>query len=233
MREDLNRLLMSRQRLEERASADPELGSRLRDLRRWQANRLARTYCDLREQARFIPALDFFLNDLYGPGDFTRRDADLKRALTRLQRALPAALLELLRMALQLQVLTMDLDEQTAAALGTGAIDEESYAAAYRQVGRADERRQQIDLIVQIGKDLGNIVAQSWIGIALRAAHVPAHLAGFGALQGFLERGFQAFDQMGDPRELLAIIDERETKLMNTLCCGDSSLLPPARSSAQ
>jgi hypothetical protein len=226
--EELNGLLERKQRLEDRAAADPKLNTRLQELRRWQANRLSQTYSDLPRQSRFIPALDFFLTDLYGPHDFTRRDADLKRALTRLQRALPGPLLELLGAAIELQVLTLDLDEQMASALATGSIDADSYAAAYRNVGRAVDRRRQIDLIVRMGKDLGKIVEQSWNRIALRAAHIPARLGGFGALQGFLERGFQAFDRLGDPAELLAIINERETRLMKALLGGDSSLLPPS-----
>jgi hypothetical protein len=224
--EDLIQLLARKQLLEDRAAADPELNTRLQELRRWQANRLSQTYSDLPRGSRFIPALDFFLTDLYGPNDFARRDADLKRALTRLKRALPGTLLEVLRAAIELLVLTLELDEQMASALATGGIDANSYASAYRNVGRADDRRRQIDLIVRMGEDLGKIVGQNWIRIALRAAHVPARMGGFGALQGFLERGFRAFDRMGDPAELLTIINERETRLMNALLGGDSSLLP-------
>lgn len=222
---ELNRLLAQKESLESRAVADVTLRRRVDAVRHWQAQRLERTYGGLRHESRFTAALDFFLTDLYGPGDFTRRDADLKRALTRLQRALPARLIEVLCMALELQVLTLELDQQLAAALDTGELDADSYAAAYRKTGRENDRRRQVDLIVRIGAELGQLVQQPWIGLALRAAHVPARIGGFGVLQGFLERGFAAFRRMGDPQALLELIRERETALMQSLLLGESALL--------
>jgi hypothetical protein len=141
----------------------------------------------------------------------------------KLQRALPARLLELLGRALELQVLTVELDQQLAAALPSTHIDTDSYAAAYRCVGRVEDRRHQIDLIVRIGHELGSIVQHRWIGLALRTAHRAAQLAGFGTLQQFLERGFEAFVRMGDAEELFGIIRQRETALMTSLLGRDST----------
>jgi hypothetical protein len=224
-RDKLNRLLAHKQSLERLITTDVTLERRINAVRLWQAQRLERTYGDLRLQSRFVAALDFFSTDLYGPGDFTRRDADLKRAAARLQRALPTALMGLLCMALELQVLTLELDQQLARAVGSHDIDADSYATAYRKVGRSRERQRQIDLILHIGEALGRLVKQHWIGVALRTAHVPSQIAGFGVLQGFLERGFDAFRQLGDPKELLDVIRERESALMTSLLRGDSALL--------
>ena len=47
-RDDLERLLERKQRLEERAAADLELGGPLKKLRIWQAQRLERSYAPLR-----------------------------------------------------------------------------------------------------------------------------------------------------------------------------------------
>jgi hypothetical protein len=58
------------------------------------------------------------------------------------------------------------------------------------------------------------------VGIALRAAHGPAHLAGFGVLQDFLERGYAAFRKLPAPARLLTAIEERETHLMQILLAG-------------
>jgi len=221
--EDLQHLLARRQQLERQAAANAELSERLGSLRLWQSQRLEQTYADLRHQSRFAAALDFFLSDLYGPEDFSRRDADLQRAMGKLQRALPARLLDLLGRALELQVLTVELDQQVAAALASTHIDMDSYAAAYRCVGRVEDRRRQINLIVRIGHELGTVVKHRWIGLALRAAHSPAQLAGFGTLQRFLERGFEAFVRMGDAEELFGIIRQRETALMTSLLRADST----------
>ncbi len=224
--DDLDRLLERKLTLDARGLDNPDFARRLRELRAWQAKRLATSYADLQTRPRYVPALQFFLGDLYGPDDFTRRDADLKRALTHLKRALPARLLELLSEAIELQVLSLELDHEMVAQLPARAVSNSAYAAAYRAVGRPDDRKRQIELITLIGEDLARIVGQRWVGLALRAAHFPAHAAGFGVLQGFLERGLQAFRRLGDADDLLRIIRERETRLMESLLRGDSSSIP-------
>ncbi len=53
--------------------ADSRLAPAMKLLNAWQAERLARTYADLRVDPRYKPATEFFLSDLYGPKDFTER----------------------------------------------------------------------------------------------------------------------------------------------------------------
>ena len=48
----------------------------------------------------------------------------------------------------------------------------------------------------------------------------PAAAAGLGALQGFLERGFDTFREMGGAREFLAVIANRERALAAALFGG-------------
>jgi len=224
--DELDRLLARKRALDLRVTDTPDLAKRLRDLRTWQATRLARTYADLRREPRYTLALDFFLNDLYGPEDFVRRDDELRRALSRLKRAMPARLLAVLRKAIELQVLTSELDQSMASQLQGASVNDASYAAAYRNVGRLVDRKRQIELTTLIGEDLERIVGQSWVGLALRAAHIPAHAAGLGVLQRFLERGYRAFSEMGDAQHLLRAIRERETELMDSLLRGDLASIP-------
>lgn len=222
---EFDRLLTRKQMLEERIAASTKLSTRLDDLRTWQSRRLDQTYAGLRREPRYTPALEFFLSDLYGTADAARRDDELQRALGRLKRALPSRLIEILCMALELQTLTLELDQEMVGKLAAGLITAATYATAYRAVGRPIERKRQIDLIVRIGEDLACVVRQKWLGVALRAAHLPARAAGFEVLQSFLERGFSAFRRMGDPRELLAAIRGRETELMESLLRGDDSAI--------
>ncbi len=202
-------------------AATPGYAKRLRDLRAWQAVRLAQTYEDLRREPRYSAAVEFFLNDLYGPQDLSRRDKDLLRALPYFSRALPDAALKILELALALDVLSAELDHAMTEHLGRGGLTAAAYAAAYRRVGRAGDRQRQIDLLIDIGENLEHIVQQRWIDLALRAARLPARVAGLGALQGFLERGFAAFREMRGAQGLLEAIRERETRLMHTLFAGE------------
>ena len=194
--------------------------SQLQELRAWQAARLASTYGDLLHDPGCVDAVKFFLTDLYGPQEHTRRDQDLARAWSILSRTLPRAALGLLERARELQTLTAELDEAMARQLAAGPVTQESYAAAYRAVGRPEARRRQIDLVLSIATDLERVVRHAWVGFALRAARAPAHAAGFGALQDFLERGFGAFRRMKDAQRLLSAIRERETRLSAALLAG-------------
>jgi hypothetical protein len=222
--ESLEGLLARRRVLDAaRAAQTPQLAERLRALQAWQTARLAATYEDLRRHPRYTEAVQFFLSDLYGAQDFTRRDHELSRAVSPLRRTLPASLLEVLARAIELDVLTVELDQGMVAHLAQGPVTDASYAAAYRAVGRAAARQRQIDLTVGIGEDLQQLVRHRWIGVALRAAHLPARAAGFGVLQQFLEHGFAAFHRMGDAQPLLQAIRERETRLMQALLQGETA----------
>ncbi|HTW37525.1 MAG TPA: hypothetical protein VMD49_03070 [Steroidobacteraceae bacterium] len=219
--QDLNRAIERRRTLEAREAADPQLAQRLRELRTWQAGRLAHTYEDLRREARYAPALDFFLTELYGPQDFTRRDRDIERAWGRLERTLPRAALAVLEETLELQTLTAELDQAMAAELAPGLVTAQTYAAAYRRVGRPEARKRQIELIIAIGTGLDRAVHHRLTGLALLAARIPAHATGFGALQSFLERGYAAFRSMGGATHLLETIHGRESRLMEALLACD------------
>jgi hypothetical protein len=212
----LERLLSQKKRL----TAPPEASSRLKVLRQWQSARLARTYRDLREDPLCAAAVEFFLTELYGAQDFSERDSELLRAWRYLKRTLPGPALAVLASAIELDLLSAELDRAMAAIIPAGALSEKQYAKAYRAVGSRDARERQIDLIVQIGKSLERIVRHAWIGALLRAAHAPAHAAGFGVLQGFLERGYGAFRQMESADRVLATVRTRETVLMDALFAG-------------
>jgi len=216
----LDALLARKRLLGSQAGASAATATRLRELRAWQAARLARTYADLRREPRYALAVEFFLSDLYGPQDFTGRDRDLARAWRYLRRALPAAALDVLGRAIELEVLTAELDQAMVAALETGAVTSTTYAAAYRAVGRRAARARQIELIAAIGADLERIVRHAWIAMALRVAHAPAHAAGFGVLQDFLERGFAAFRRMRGAGRFVQAIREREARVMNAIYAG-------------
>ena len=219
--EYLERLWERKRALDARELADAQLAARLRELRAWQAARLARTYEDLRREPRYRAAVEFFLTDLYGPHDFGTRDRLFDRAWERLRRTLPRIVLSALADTVELQGLTAELDHAMVAELAPGTVTQESYAAAYHAVGHPAQRARQIELIVGIGSMLDRAVAHPLTGLALVAARVPAYATGFGALQSFFERGYDAFREMKGAASLLDTIRSREMQLMQALLRGD------------
>ncbi|WP_405238762.1 FFLEELY motif protein [Lentisalinibacter orientalis] len=217
-RMSLDELLVRNRSLRAQFSDDPGLQEELQALQRWQAGRLERTYADLQERERYRPGVEFFLEELYTDKDYLPRDTQLERASPILKRMLPAQAQESMRMAVQLEVLSQELDGEMTRALGAGTmIDEQSYAEAYRTVGRRDDRERQIGFILEAGRDLERLVKLPMIYTLIRMAHGPAHLAGFGALHDFLEDGFRAFRAMDGAEEFLQAIEDRETRIMERI----------------
>lgn len=196
-----------------------------RALANWQSNRLERTYPDLADHRRYRLAVQFFLEDLYGPKDFSGRDADIHRAAPMIVRMLPAEVVDTIADAMELNALSHELDEQLLHELRPLTdplqVDAESYAEAYRRCDNEPDRRRQIDLINEVGRDLDSIVRKRFIYTALKMMRRPAKMAGFGELQRFLETGFEAFSAMGGADYFLKTVTRRETILMERLFAGE------------
>jgi hypothetical protein len=191
-------------------------------LRRFQAQRLARTHADLLASPRYGPAARFFLSDVYGPRDFSQRDADLLRFYEGVRKVLPERAVGVLADVVQLSALTNDLDERLIRALVdtlgvTDTITLEQYAAAYRLCDNYEERRRQLQMIDAIGRGIERMIHVPLIGLSLRLAHAPAVLAGWAELQGYLERGFFAFKHMKGADDFLAAIIGRETRILDAI----------------
>ncbi len=195
---------------------------KLAELQRWQTRRLDLTYKDLKDRERYRKGVEFFLTQLYGEGDFTPRDMQLQRAYPIMQRMLPQPALHTLRMAAQLEVLSQDLDQQMVQLIGTATpVDGDSYADAYRRSDREQDRRWQIQLLLEAGRDLDKLVHYPLIYALIRMAHGPAHMAGFGSLHDFLEDGFGAFKAMGSAMDFLQCIEKREQIIMQRILESD------------
>lgn len=211
-------------RLRERIAADPALGARVAEVKRWQSARLAATHADLLGEARHRAAARFFLDDLYGAKDFSRRDAELERVLPVLVRALPEAALATLADAVELDGISEDLDVELARAIdesGAGPLDEVSYALAFQSSATPVQREHQLDLVLDVGRSLDRLVRVPLLGRLLGAMATPARLAGVPSLHDFLARGYAAFHGIGGAGEFLRRIDERERAIMRRIFAGE------------
>ena len=206
-------------------AADPGVARALARLSDWQSRRLAATYADLASEPRYRDAIAFFQSDLYGPQDFSRRDADLSRVVPAMTRLLPERVVETVARAMELSALSHELDAAMLAHLpsGDGAFGVDDYCRALRRTGREGDRRRQVALIVDVGEALDRYVKKPLIRSALTMMRKPARLAGLDELQTFLERGFSAFHRMGGAAEFLATIRERESALLVATFAGAES----------
>jgi hypothetical protein len=199
---------------------DPTARRRLAELQRWQSQRLLKSHADLRANPRYRSAVEFFFNELYGGSDPTARDRDLQRVHRVMERLLPKEALHALMLAIELEILSQELDADVVRGLPAGPITVDSYAEGYRKAGRRADRERQIELLGVIGGYLDGVVRKPFVHGLVRLARGPAHAAGFGVLQEFLERGLNAFLAMDGADEFLAIIRDRETLYMRRMLDG-------------
>ena len=203
--------------------ADPRNQSvTLPRLRAWQAKRLADGFADFLAVPSIRPAAEFFLSDLYADRDFSGRDRDAARLLPMIARVLPPSLLAAACDTIELAVLSHAFDLSMAAALARrrslqAEISPEDYGVAYRRAGCPRLRRHQVGLILRVGAGLDAAVKKHGVYRLLRAARTPARVAGLAELQGFLERGFGAFEALGGADYFLAEIGRREYEISRRL----------------
>lgn len=210
-----------------RQPADPAgLTPHMRLLRQWQQDRLAATHADLLQSDRFGPACRFFLSDLYAPRDFSQRDQDGEHVYEVMRRFLPDRMLVTLGQAIELNRQTRALDDALLHVLTTelgmeDALTAEMYAEAYRLCDNYGARVRQIEMIRDVGQGVDRLTRRPFVTSILRLAHGPAHRTGWGELQQFLERGFEAFRHMGDAHPFLDTVCGRERRILDQIYAND------------
>jgi hypothetical protein len=128
-------------------------------LREWQSNRLANTYSDLMSKRRYALAGEFFLNDIYAARDFSQRDNDLEYLYDVMSSVLPKFMLTLVEHTIELNNLSNLLDAKLLSAMRdeldlTDEITPAMYTDGYRICDNYDERKLQIELILEVGKQV-------------------------------------------------------------------------------
>jgi hypothetical protein len=215
--------------------ADPAFEWAVAAVKRYQHARFGQTYADLMAEQRYARAAEFFLSDLYGPADFTDRDAQFARIVPALVRLFPGHIVATVAELSSLHAVSERLDSAMArlrlAGAGGGggaALGGTEYGKLWRAVGDASSREQQIALMVSVGRALDGYTRSMLLRQSLRLMRGPATAAGLAALQGFLERGFDTFRDMRGADHFLATIASRERSLAAHLYAGGSGPEVPA-----
>ena len=198
-------------------AGDAVFAGRVEAIKRYQQRRFELTYADLLTHPRYAGASNFFLNELYGPSDFTQRDAQFARIVPALVTLFPAEVIGSVQALAALHALSEQLDSRMGHAVGDGPVDAAKYAKAWQQCGDAPGRERQIALLEQVGRALDALTRNPLLRHSLRMMRGPARAAGMSALHLFLESGFDTFRGMRGADEFLGIIGSRERSLAATL----------------
>jgi hypothetical protein len=131
----------------------------------------------------------------------------------------------------ELHSLTEDLDLAMAQSWlnnATCSDKTDRYLAAWHSVGRRAERDAQLSGALRVGQELVTLTRTPGLRMALKMMRKPASLAGMGALQHFLESGFDTFAAMtpkkpsknGEPEGpafFLETVKKREAAMLDQL----------------
>jgi hypothetical protein len=210
------------------------LAAAVSEVKQYQSRRFAATYRDLIEgHGPYRAASNFFLTELYGDADYARRDAQFSRIAGAIQRLLPKTAVETAVSLAKLHLLTERLDQslglfwlQMPTASKTAGIHTR-YCLAWRQTGQRQMREFQLQVVLEIGRDLDQLTRTAGLRTALKMMRRPAQAAGLADLQHFLELGFDIFATLGREKggasEFLGIIHQRESALIEALFSDDRS----------
>jgi hypothetical protein len=206
-------------------AADPSLHDRVQAVKHYQHERFQHTYADLLATPRYAKATRFFLEELYGPMDFTRRDTQFKRVVPGLVRLFPKEVVLTVQTLGELHALSEELDTAMARAVPAGPVDLSAYIRAWQAVGRPADREAQIMLMRRVADALDVYTRNPLLRHSLRLMRTPARLAGLPELQAFLEAGFDTFGAMHGAQEFLDTVVQRERALAAWLF---AAKVPPA-----
>lgn len=193
------------------------LMSTIKAVQIWQCKRLLASHDEMHQQKRFAPAVEFFINELYGPNDFSQRDQDIARIVPKMSKFLPEKALQSLATALHLNTLSFELDFTLAKHLVDLKINRDTYADAYIRCDNLVKRQQQIDYIRTLGNDLADVVKMKGISSLLFISRKPAKIAGVIVLHEFLEKGFKSFKNLGNVQDFITPVINKEHQILQQL----------------
>ncbi len=201
------------------------LEARVVEIKTYQQRRFCHTYADMLESRRYGAASRFFLDELYGPTDFTQRDHQFARVVPALVKLFPQQIVDTVGALAALHALSEALDTQMglhlasmpATASVAVPLTRDSYVRAWQATGRVADRAEQIRLTVSVASQLDRLTRNLLIRKSLQLMRRPAQAAGLADLQQFLERGFATFRAMKGAAEFITTIQAREGALAAAL----------------
>lgn len=210
---------------------DPQQLEKYDRFTKWQLDYLLTFFSDLHAEQGYKAAIDYVMSDLAGVG-ISRRDRDLQRAAPVITAMLPFKALQAVADAAEINARGLEINLAVFRSLLIDGqlpadISEQTYGAACRAASTFEEARAFIHQTTELGKTLESFVEWKIIGFLLRTMRAPAHAAGYGALQEFLETGYFTFRGIPDLDRFLHEIERRTIEIFCRLYQVNSGATAP------
>lgn len=188
---------------------------RLFFLKDFQCKRLQTTYADFACQKKYSLACSFFFTRLYSTEDTSDRDQAFRKIRELIHRYLGGEVAHSMDLLVELQELTISLDETLIELLLAENADVEfdnpTYERLYRECDNYCQRLRQIELLVLANRIIHKISHRLGIGLVLQALRGACMVVGNTRMVDFLLDGYRAFKSLRKVEPLVEAIDTRET----------------------
>lgn len=216
-------------KIRQQRDVNPGLMRATKEVKRLQANRFHATYTDLLRSPRYMTAAAFFLQELYSGKDYAERDQQFGRIANTIAKLFPQGVVDTAAALAEVHALTETLDDVMARdwladqTVAPQSGDLARYILCWRRQGDAVARFRQLEVVMNLGRELDRLTRTRGLRTLLKMMRRPAAVGGLSSLQHFLETGFDAFAEMHGADEFLAIIKERESTWIQALFDDDAT----------
>jgi hypothetical protein len=180
-----------------------------RAIQEFQVRRLKRDFRDLRMSPEYGRFCEFFATEIYSAQDFTERNESFRRLTSQFRSVLGEEIYIGLVRLLDLHSLTDRLDDELATVMLAHGVpvdfSEAQYERGYRELDNYDERREQIDLIVESLHFTHRVSHMPFITVVLKSAKLAVGLFKRDRIVELLE---QACSTLHDIRDVTPLADE-------------------------
>lgn len=219
----LSKQLMRYQQLEFHHNAT--IADYLLQVQQWQHQRMQQIHHSLFSVSDNQAMVQFLLSRLYNLQDFELLAQQLAKALQekiKLDRWLPASVLSTAELGFELAFFTIKLDQQIAIYCATHQLEvnDESVLAAMQHHHQLQPRKQQLQLLLKLGKAFHHYSRSFMIQTALKMAKSTAYRRGFDPLYHYLLDGFSAMRQMNSTKGFFEQFIQQEKALLKLVAEG-------------
>jgi len=209
---------------------DPEQSDfkrKVLQLQTWQSERVLKTHADLIANQETHNATLFLVKEIYAGIDLKILSAQIQRAINAALRILPERVMETSMLALELNALTAELDDQLAHwlfdTMGVDDITDETYIEAFRCSADKSLRHQQAALTKQVAVGLDKYVRSRLLYGTFKLVKRPAHKAGIAELYDFMGRGFAVMRPLGSVSVIIDQVVDKEVTIINRIYKDDAA----------
>lgn len=186
--------------------------------------RLRFTYSDLLTTIKGYDGIPhFFENNLYAPANKEERDNALENLYEKLKTVAGKAMTDSIHQIILLNKITDSLDFDTARIviennlLDDGNIRQESLYAAIGEVGRYDDRREQIRMVGETLRFFFSLSKLPMVKLIMAPIKVAASMVGATSLVDTMEAGYGLSSKIKDLNPFIEAFQDRENRLVAKL----------------